>query len=107
MRLVNSVEMEMLRSEWENWLMDENFRCEQVGAALQEASSERGKSKADSIKAQLTQKVLSGGKGENDTKKQVEREENLRDWYEEYCGSCRMDHDALIRERQVLSMASI
>jgi hypothetical protein len=106
MRLVNSVETEVMRSEWENWLMDENFRCEQVGAALQEASFEPGSLRAGSIKGQLTQKVL-GDRGKNDTKTQAEREGNLRHWYENYCGSCMVDHNALVSEREGLSMASI
>ncbi|KAI9873977.1 MAG: SNF1-interacting protein, partial [Pleopsidium flavum] len=29
MRVVNSVEQEMLRAEWENWLLDETNRCKQ------------------------------------------------------------------------------
>ncbi|KAI1460736.1 hypothetical protein F4805DRAFT_374009 [Annulohypoxylon moriforme] len=32
MRTVNSVEREVVRAEWENWLLDENHRCEQVEA---------------------------------------------------------------------------
>ncbi|KAI0099636.1 PH domain-containing protein [Nemania sp. FL0031] len=106
MRLVNSVEIEMLRSEWENWLTDENQRCEQVGMALQESFAKTSGSRVDPTKAQFAQKVLSGG-DEDDAKKQAERKENLREWYEEYCGSCRVDHDALIHEREGLSMASI
>ncbi|KAI0862361.1 hypothetical protein F4860DRAFT_502745 [Xylaria cubensis] len=105
MRLVNNVETEMLRSEWENWLMDENSRCEQVGTALQETSPKTGKSKAGSVKAQFAQKVLSRG-GDNDAGEQEERNSNLRRWYDEYCGSCRVDHDALIREREGLKMPS-
>ncbi|KAI0906569.1 PH domain-containing protein [Ustulina deusta] len=106
MRLVNSVETEVLRSEWENWLMDESSRCEQVGLALREASPKTGGSKADSIKAQLAQKVLGDG-ADNDANKEAGRIENLRQWYEEYCGSCRVDHDALLRQREGLSMASL
>ncbi|KAI1113213.1 PH domain-containing protein [Nemania sp. NC0429] len=106
MRLVNSVEMEMLRSEWENWLQDENARCERVGVALRESSSGTSNPRADSKKAQLAQKVLHGGGGD-DTKESAERSEMLGRWYEEYCGSCRSDHDAVIRGREGLSMASI
>ncbi|KAI8634533.1 hypothetical protein F5Y19DRAFT_461275 [Xylariaceae sp. FL1651] len=88
MRLVNSVETEMLRSEWENWLIDENTRCDQVGAMLQE-SSESGGLKAGPTKDQVAQRVL-GGKGGEDAKKQAEKKESLQRWYEEYCGSCRV-----------------
>ncbi|KAK5627878.1 hypothetical protein RRF57_003593 [Xylaria bambusicola] len=106
MRLVNSVETEMLRSEWENWLMDESSRCEQVGIALQEASSNVGGLKADSVKGQLAQKIVNDGFGSG-TNKKLGKSDNLRQWYEEYCGSCRVDHDALIRHREDLSMAPL
>ncbi|KAJ8122138.1 hypothetical protein ONZ43_g1590 [Nemania bipapillata] len=72
MRLVNSVEAEMLRSEWENWLMDENLRCEQVGTALRDTLSKTGGSKSDSMKAQFAQKVMGGGDDSNT--------EGLRQW---------------------------
>ncbi|KAI0405681.1 hypothetical protein F4802DRAFT_606696 [Xylaria palmicola] len=97
MRLVNTVEAEVLKSEWENWLRDENLRCEQVGMALRDASSKPGDSRTDLFKAQLAQKVL-GGQGDGDTKKQTEGYDGLREWYEEYCGSCRVDQEALFRE---------
>ncbi|TGJ81455.1 hypothetical protein E0Z10_g7308 [Xylaria hypoxylon] len=94
MRLVNSVETEMLRSEWENWLVDENSRCEQVGAILQDTSSKTGGSKENSIKAQLAQKVLTNGV-DNDTDKQAAGEESLRQWYEEYCDDTLLDKQPL------------
>ncbi|KAI0971097.1 PH domain-containing protein [Xylaria arbuscula] len=106
MRLVNSVETEMLRSEWENWLIDESSRCEQVGIALQEDSSKTSDSKAGLIKAQGAQ----GGPGDgvkSDGDNETSRKESLRLWYEEYCGSCEADHDALLRRRDGLSMASL
>ncbi|KAF2972852.1 hypothetical protein GQX73_g838 [Xylaria multiplex] len=106
MRLVNSVEMEMLRSEWENWLVDENSRCEQVGMMLQDAPSKTGGSKANSVKAQFAQKVLGGGI-DNNTDKQADEKENLHQWYEKYCGSCRVDHEALLHEREGVSLASL
>ncbi|KAI2642918.1 PH domain-containing protein [Xylaria nigripes] len=108
MRLVNSVETEMLKMEWENWLIDENYRCERIGLELQEASSKKpGDSGVDLI-IQRAQKVLSNG-GDNDATKQAERTEKLRQWHEQYCGSCRMDHEALVRvrEHEGFSSASI
>ncbi|KAI0166519.1 PH domain-containing protein [Xylariaceae sp. FL1272] len=94
MRLVNSVEKEMLRSEWENWLFDENRRCEQVSDMLQEpATSARPGSGKE-------QKNLGG---EEDGR----RKESLRKWYEGYCGSCKMDQEVLLREREGASLASI
>ncbi|KAM7209235.1 hypothetical protein V8F20_000573 [Naviculisporaceae sp. PSN 640] len=34
MRVVNGIEREMMQSEWENWLLDENARCEQARSRL-------------------------------------------------------------------------
>ncbi|GAW19176.1 hypothetical protein ANO14919_086600 [Xylariales sp. No.14919] len=99
MRLINSVETEMLRSEWENWLVDENSRCEQVGTMLKDTSLRTDGLKASSIKAQFAQKVLTRG-ADDGIDKQAGGKENLRQWYEEYCGSCRVDHEALLRERK-------
>ncbi|KAI1634815.1 PH domain-containing protein [Biscogniauxia mediterranea] len=102
MRMVNSVETEMLYSEWENWLLDENHRCEQVGAVLQawNDSSSSGASSIAALKDNVAQKILQAGE------KDATKRENLRLWYEEYCGSCKADREALMREREKMTMAS-
>ncbi|OAA68246.1 transcription factor [Niveomyces insectorum RCEF 264] len=91
MRVVNSIEREMVQSEWENWLADETQRCDQVNTLLvakkRSASSSSG----------------GGGGGKNgDAALQKEldtldekRTARLADWYEDYCGSCRADRQAL------------
>ncbi|KAI0013678.1 PH domain-containing protein [Xylariaceae sp. FL0662B] len=101
MRVVNSVEREMLHSEWENWLFDENHRCEQVEAILAAAAAAAGDSKGNSaVKGEAAQKVLEAGQ------KDESRLASLRTWHREYCGSCRADREALLRERESLSLAS-
>lgn len=80
MRVVNSVEREMLSAEWENWLLDESARCAQVHSMLQE-SRERGEGAA--TKGEPLQQT-----GEPD-------ERMLRRWQAEYCGSCRRDKERL------------
>ncbi|CAJ2509882.1 Uu.00g057820.m01.CDS01 [Anthostomella pinea] len=105
MRMVNSVETEMLHSEWENWLLDENGRCEQVGAALRawnSTSTTSSDASAPVLKGEVAQKLL-GEKG--DGRKDEVKRENLRRWHVEYCGSCGADHEALMREREEASMA--
>ncbi|KAI1327857.1 PH domain-containing protein [Xylariaceae sp. FL0255] len=98
MRLVNSVETEVMKSEWENWLFDEYNRCEQVGSVLRDARPD-----GDGFtKDKATWELL-----ETEDGKDVEKKESLRRWYDEYCGSCKMDHEAVLRERGELSMASI
>jgi hypothetical protein len=83
MRVVNSIEREILRAEWENWLLDENTRCKQAQMLLQDnsnPSNDRSVGKADG------QQVM-------DIKDK--RMKNLRSWQEEYCGSCRREQEAL------------
>ncbi|KAI0128635.1 PH domain-containing protein [Xylariales sp. AK1849] len=103
MRMVNSVEREMIQSEWENWLLDETNRCDQVGAVLRiwNSTSTSTAVKPDvsapvGLEGEAAQKVLQ----EKDTKKR----EALRSWHQEYCGSCRQDKAALIMERESLNL---
>jgi hypothetical protein len=85
MRIVNGVEREVIQSEWENWLADENLRCEQAGSMLEESANEKtGKVKQ--------QHVMESARGR----------EGLLNWHEEYCGSCLADQSALARRRDSL-----
>lgn len=121
MRLVNKVEREMVRSEWENWLLDENLRCDQVGDILRTssasqqggnsttttASSSSSSAAATDKKGEGAQKIIGGddgsaGDGGEDKEK---RRENLRAWFHEYCGSCREDRDVVLRSREQWSLA--
>lgn len=58
MRLVNRVEREVLRAEWENWVLDENVRCRRVGEMI---------------------------KARNETEGGVDA---VMEWHEAYCGDC-------------------
>ncbi|KAI0902263.1 hypothetical protein F4806DRAFT_446256 [Annulohypoxylon nitens] len=110
MRTVNSVEREVVRAEWENWLLDENHRCDQVEAALarwDEGGAERG------VKGWVTgQEVLQSGSSKNGEKSKEEREKdeakkrNLQMWHEEYCGSCKADRETLLQERERESLGA-
>lgn len=91
MRVVNGIEREMMQSEWENWLADENVRCEQVRGIVLEEGQE-GQTQGQ------RQKVL------DEVGKQSLGKEALRKWHEEYCGSCQADQRALMRERASLVM---
>lgn len=41
MRVVNGVEREVVRSEWEAWLADESARCEEMRGVLERDGGER------------------------------------------------------------------
>ncbi|KUI65579.1 hypothetical protein VM1G_00159 [Cytospora mali] len=77
MRVVNSIEKEMIQSEWENWLSDENLRCEQVKMMLSEKSS------AQKVMRPIDEK----------------RVEALRQWHIDYCGSCKVERDNILEKR--------
>lgn len=92
MRVVNSIEREVVHSEWENWLVDESVRCDQLKLVLE---GEKGKDRAKSKKG-AGQKVW---QPPMDTS---EKREELRKWYDGYCGSCKADYTALVAERRTL-----
>ena len=99
MRMLNGVEAEMVQSEWENWLSDENARCEQVRSMLlyeaPDPSKGSGKMSArDKANAQQAQQML-GGKFQGSRQK-------LQAWHEEYCGSCGRDQHALLQRSHSL-----
>lgn len=87
MRVVNSIEREMVQSEWENWLADETQRCDQLKMVLDEDGPKKGPQ-------QKQQKVLTGDGPEDEG-----RRAKLRAWHETYCGSCRLDQQALTAGR--------
>lgn len=100
MRVVNNIEKEMIQSEWENWLVDENLRCEQVKMMLVDDKNNNKKNKKGS-KAAVTDA------GDGSSKKQQkplrlvdeQRVEGLKGWHAEYCGSCRLEKDKLLETR--------
>ncbi|CAK7238248.1 SNF1-interacting protein [Sporothrix eucalyptigena] len=96
MRVVNSVEREMVQSEWENWLADETQRCDQVGAMLAERSErgERAQPKSHSERSEDTDDGEQQ-KEAKDARNETQRLALLARWHEDYCGSCRADQRAL------------
>jgi hypothetical protein len=82
LRVVNSIEKEVIQTEWERWLREEVRRCRQVevllgGEAIQGDDSQPGQTaKAERVFA--------------------EHADNVKQWYEEYCSSCRMEQEQVI-----------
>ncbi|RDW93573.1 putative transcription factor SipA3 [Aspergillus mulundensis] len=77
LRVINSIEKEVLQSEWERWLQQELRRCRQVedllGADADEMSGTEG-----------GQTVLGGLNGD------------VRQWYETYCSSCQKEQEQIV-----------
>lgn len=95
MRVVNNVEQEMIKAEWENWLLDENVRCKQVQRMLQEDKSNTSPSlQAEGAQSQQISSIQST-KGR--------RLEELRRWHESYCRSCKLEQDNMLDGRKHLA----
>lgn len=96
MRVVNKIEKEMIQSEWENWLADENLRCDQVKMMLSDKGSTTsgGSSKATPSAAGV------GADGQKVMRPIDEkRVEALAQWHAEYCGSCKLEKDMALAKR--------
>lgn len=75
LRVVNSIEREMVQAEWEHWLVGEKRKCQQLGIMIRENRTE----------ASQAAEVDSHDK-EVDGKYKPEGE--IRTWYQSYCESC-------------------
>jgi len=96
MRVVNNVEREMMRAEWENWLLDENTRCKQVQIMLRENRTNISTKRR--IKGVDSQKVMVAKDQERN-----EKMDELRRWHEDYCGSCKREQEMLLEGRKSLT----
>jgi hypothetical protein len=74
LRVVNSIEKEVIQTEWERWLREEVRRCRQVEVLL--GSEAQGDSQGRIAQAE---RVF------------AEHADNVKQWYEEYCSSCRLE----------------
>ncbi|TKA77329.1 hypothetical protein B0A49_02123 [Cryomyces minteri] len=83
MRVVNNIEQEMVKAEWENWLLDENVKCRRVGQML---------SKGGEAETNADQEVLNQWDG-------------VGAWYQEYCGSCKDEWDLVNNGTSHLALA--
>lgn len=85
MRVVNNIERNVLKAEWENWLLDENMRCRQAQMILRENRTS----------------TLPSGKVKEGSRQEVLREDDnmmaLKKWHQDYCGSCKAEQDLLAR----------
>ncbi|KAH0534208.1 hypothetical protein FGG08_007205, partial [Glutinoglossum americanum] len=88
MRVVNSVEREILTVEWENWLMDENSRCRQLEDLLWENRTSPLKHPRG-IDAHQFILDATGKKDAGDVMVRLK----------EHCESCKREHDSIRKSR--------
>jgi hypothetical protein len=103
MRVVNKVELEMVRSEWESWLAGETRRCELARELLMRDGDGDGNGK-ERRQQGVAQSVLLPGEraDERGGESEGQRRAALREWFEEYCTSCMAEQRA-VYERSGLS----
>lgn len=78
LRVVNSIEKEVVQAEWERWLRQELRRCQQVEVLLRKND---GEDVGDVSEDASDQRVFAGLKGD------------IKQWYEKYCPSCQREQE--------------
>ncbi|CAI7643820.1 unnamed protein product [Penicillium crustosum] len=82
LRVVNSIEKEVVQTEWERWLREEVRRCRQVEVLLGGEATQGDDSQTD--RTAKAERVF------------AEHADDVKQWYEEYCSSCRMEQQQVI-----------
>ena len=82
MRVVNTIECEVLQAEFENWLLEENVRCKHMGAILRHNNTEL-----------LAEK---NGNGQHVLDGEPRRLEEARAWQQRYCESCKEELENVV-----------
>ena len=77
MRVVNSIEREILQAEWENWLLEEHAKCKHLGALIRRNSTDLGRRQASP-----EQKALGADRT---------RLQKVQAWHQEYCEDCNRE----------------
>lgn len=91
-RLINRIEKDIIQAEWENWLLDENIRCERVSLLLREDQMNFLKSKKNEFSADTTNTT-------NETWQKNKKLNALRNWKDVYCKSCAIEQELLTRRK--------
>ncbi|EFE35570.1 uncharacterized protein ARB_05613 [Trichophyton benhamiae CBS 112371] len=82
LKVVNSIEKEVLHLEWERWLRRETGRCAMLDIMLKEHIQYHDNDDYDGVLG-IRKQILSGNQ------KEIEK------WYKEYCSSCQRDQERI------------
>lgn len=83
LRVVNSIEKEVIANEWQRWLRGEVRRCRQIEILLGEGKEAAGN---EARQAAKVDKLF----GKN--------ADNVKEWYDRYCTSCRQEQEQISRQ---------
>lgn len=84
LRVVNSIEREVIQNEWERWLRQELRRCHQVEQLLH-------KNDGDDMDDMQTDR--------QDQRVFAELTDDIKEWYEKYCISCESEQEQVLSNR--------
>jgi len=87
LRLVNSIERETMQAEYENWITEENVKCDQMRTIMTKFDLASSKSNAKS----------QNGEEDGELILRRKRLEQLKKVQEGYCGDCRAEKTILER----------
>lgn len=79
MRVVNSIEREMLQAEWENWLIEESAKCKQLQTLIHLNNTDMS--------------IRKSGSGPQALPTDSHRLEEIRAWHRAYCDSCNKEQE--------------
>ncbi|KMU89886.1 SipA3 [Coccidioides immitis H538.4] len=79
LKVINSIEKEVIRAEWERWIQQETRRCHMVDNMLNNRGTKPDKDRADDVKQRF-----SG------------REDDIENWYKDYCLSCEQEQKRIL-----------
>ena len=83
LRIISSIEREIVKAEWEHWILQENARCNHLGRIL----SHRNKTAEGSKGSENQEQIVDDGRGEMTGE--------VKEWIGEYCGSCSREREAM------------
>lgn len=87
LRLVNNIERETMQAEYENWIIEENVKCDQMRTMMTRYGLASSKANAKSQNVEEDDKLIWRKK----------RLEQLKKVQEGYCGDCRAERSILER----------
>ncbi|KAF9895399.1 SNF1-interacting protein [Aspergillus nanangensis] len=90
LRVVNSIEREVIQNEWERWLRQELRRCRQVEVLLGKNQEEED---FDTQMERMGQTVF------------ADLSDDVRQWYETYCTSCQAEQEQIEHDGRTYDVA--
>ncbi|KAE8144998.1 hypothetical protein BDV25DRAFT_79388 [Aspergillus avenaceus] len=90
LRVVNSIEREVLQNEWERWLRQELRRCQQIDDLIWKGYNNDGD---DTQVDQKGQNIFAG------------LSDDVRQWYESYCTSCSQEQELVEQRNRIIDIS--